>query len=637
MTTITTVTSKGSALTSTEMDTNLSNLNTYKLEDVDTRSTIKPTLNLDFANSKVLDPRITFTRASIATYYDGQTTVLAEQNLFKYSQDFTNAAWTRNIGPTGVTAAAAVAPDGTTTGQKLYSTTAGGFVYVGQTLGLANLVYTSSIYAKAADVNFMLIQLYDGLTNPRAWFNLSTGIITTVNAGLTATMTSVGNGWYRCSIASTRTAGFSTNYQPCDADSTSNTIATIGQGIYIWGAQLEQRSFVTSYNPTTTSLITNYVPVIQTANSNIGRLDSDPITGVSNGLLLERINTNLMLYSGDLTNSNYIKTNITVTSGSTVGPDGSNAAVKLVNTSAAYGFIYQTVTVTSAFNMCYSIHLKSAELTSARVEVVCGPNSAYVDVNLSTGTVGSVVSSGLTATAGITAVGNGWYRVSFIYLSTGPTASHFIYSPVVGTGYAGFYAWGTQLERDYDASNYTWMSSYIPTTSASATRNWEYAQITGTSFSSFFNNIAGTFYGEALSRPASATYGASVLFNVCNSAGGMFSNLSVYQLYLNNSASRPQFTTTDTYGNSNTDLQNVPSLITANQLNKVAVTYALNNFGISCNGYTANQLNTAKLGMPNQLALGSNFGGQLYINGTIRKFMYYPARLTNAQLQVLTT
>ena len=43
---------------------------------------IKPALLLDFANTKRLDPRITFTRASPATYYDGKTTAKAEENLF---------------------------------------------------------------------------------------------------------------------------------------------------------------------------------------------------------------------------------------------------------------------------------------------------------------------------------------------------------------------------------------------------------------------------------------------------------------------------------------------------------------------------------------------------------------------------
>jgi len=43
---------------------------------------INPSLLLDFANSKVLDPRITFTRTTPATYYDRVTTATAEENLF---------------------------------------------------------------------------------------------------------------------------------------------------------------------------------------------------------------------------------------------------------------------------------------------------------------------------------------------------------------------------------------------------------------------------------------------------------------------------------------------------------------------------------------------------------------------------
>jgi len=40
--------------------------------------TVHPSLNLDFANSRLLDPRITFVRNSTATYYDNKTSALAE-------------------------------------------------------------------------------------------------------------------------------------------------------------------------------------------------------------------------------------------------------------------------------------------------------------------------------------------------------------------------------------------------------------------------------------------------------------------------------------------------------------------------------------------------------------------------------
>ena len=53
--------------------------------------TVSPTLNLDFANSATVDPRITFVRNSTATYYDGKTTAMAEQNLLLYSNTFSLA------------------------------------------------------------------------------------------------------------------------------------------------------------------------------------------------------------------------------------------------------------------------------------------------------------------------------------------------------------------------------------------------------------------------------------------------------------------------------------------------------------------------------------------------------------------
>ena len=56
-----------------------------KVGDKATAPSIRPSLLLDFANSKALDPRITFTRASTATYWDGHTTAKAEENLIPQS------------------------------------------------------------------------------------------------------------------------------------------------------------------------------------------------------------------------------------------------------------------------------------------------------------------------------------------------------------------------------------------------------------------------------------------------------------------------------------------------------------------------------------------------------------------------
>jgi len=55
--------------------------------------TIKPSLLLDFANTKKLDPRVTFTRSTTAAYYDGVTTEKAEENLLLNSVSPANTSW----------------------------------------------------------------------------------------------------------------------------------------------------------------------------------------------------------------------------------------------------------------------------------------------------------------------------------------------------------------------------------------------------------------------------------------------------------------------------------------------------------------------------------------------------------------
>jgi hypothetical protein len=58
----------GVPLTNAQLDTNFINLNTEVF--VDNYPVIDPTLLLDFINSSVLDPRVTFTRASTATFFN---------------------------------------------------------------------------------------------------------------------------------------------------------------------------------------------------------------------------------------------------------------------------------------------------------------------------------------------------------------------------------------------------------------------------------------------------------------------------------------------------------------------------------------------------------------------------------------
>jgi hypothetical protein len=301
-----------------------------------TYPTVQPTLNLDFANSKTVDPRITFVRNSTATYYDGQTTAMAEQNLLLQSNFVAswvafNSTLTSNI---------AVAPDGTTTAATLIPTTATGAHGIVQSAGVIGNQYTYSVYGKSN--GYTNLQLYaDSSGNFNATFDLTAGTAASTG-GATVSIVSVGSGWYRCIATFTQASSTRLNVQGFPTGATasnfSNTFTGDGiSGIYIWGAQLEQRSTATAYTPTTTAAITNYIPVLMTAAAGVPRLDYNPITGVALGLLIEESRVNLLTYSQSFISHTVVLSAVsgTFVNGETVTASGGGTGKYLLDKSTA--------------------------------------------------------------------------------------------------------------------------------------------------------------------------------------------------------------------------------------------------------------------------------------------------------------
>ena len=136
-----------------------------------TYPTITPKLTLDFANSRQLDPRITFSRSSTATYLHPDTRLIttapsgvarfekegllieeARTNLVVYSEDLTQSNWAK-YGVT-ITSNAVAAPDGLTTADKMFSTAGAALLAVQQAkTGLTNAAkYTRSVFFKAQNL-----------------------------------------------------------------------------------------------------------------------------------------------------------------------------------------------------------------------------------------------------------------------------------------------------------------------------------------------------------------------------------------------------------------------------------------------------------------------------------------------------
>lgn len=253
---------------------------------------IKPSLLLDFANVKELDPRITFTRSSTATYFDNngvlQTALsgiprfdhnpitgeslgllIEEQrtNLLTYSEQFDNAAWTKSA--TTITANTVVAPDGTLTGDKLVEDTANAVhtIAMAAVSISASTTYSCTTYVKRAAGNRDLslqCNLTGGTTGAGfVWFDLATGTASSATTlvgtftAVSAQATAVGNGWYRCVFTFTSNTGNTSASITIGAYNAARSYAGDGtSGIYIWGAQIEAGAFATSYIPTVASQVT---------------------------------------------------------------------------------------------------------------------------------------------------------------------------------------------------------------------------------------------------------------------------------------------------------------------------------------------------------------------------------------------
>lgn len=198
----------------------------------------------------------------IAGAADWRVKFYSQQNLFTYSEQFDNAAWTKTR--SNVTANATTAPDGTATADKLYddATAANTHTIVqSQTASTGDWV-TFSVYCKAGEYDRVRLQLNSSLTGGLAYsarFDLSAGTVVSESGdGVYADIDSSGDGWFRCSIGLyVISGGTATGWVFLD-DGTGITYDGDGSsGVYLWGAQLETAPSAGPYQVTTSAAVTD--------------------------------------------------------------------------------------------------------------------------------------------------------------------------------------------------------------------------------------------------------------------------------------------------------------------------------------------------------------------------------------------
>jgi hypothetical protein len=530
---------------------------------------------------------LSFTRASNGTRVNNAGLVeVCPWNLLQYSEDFTNTSiWTQDAAGTGtisVTANYGVAPNGTTTADRVQMTKGSIYTQIYQTMTvISGGQYTLSVYLKSLSGTPTITTLYN-----------------TAVAG-TKTLTTE---WVRYDF--TFIAASSTIY-PMIALYGSDSAS---MDVLAWGYQLNIGSTAKPYFPTTDRL-------------NVPRLTYQNGGGGCPSLLLEKQSTNLCTYSEDLSNGVYTQSNVSVTANTTTSPDGTSNADTITSSAASPQLISPAVSFASSTNVSLFVKYvsqKYVQLFSG------GAFGDYVNFDIESGAVGS--NGGTTTNAQIQSFGNGWYRVSATFGGyTGATTGRIGFVDSLSAGWnaltsttsKSIYAWGFQIE----ASSYP--TSYIPTTSSSATRVADACSKTG--ISSLIGQTEGVVFWDINVDILSATGNESIL-NIDNGAGFgetiYFSKGSNGLLYA------------EVYVGATVQCSFTYSLPSVGRY-KMALAYKANDFAFYVNGVSRGTDSSGSVPTCSRLQMGQTALGSS--DGKTNQAVLFPTRLTNAELASLTT
>ena len=584
---------------------------TDKYNNAEALPTVRPSLLLDFANSKTLDPRITFTRGSTATYWDGKTTTKAEENLTFNGLTLTGTGWTNSNGMT-VTPNAGSAPDGTTTATQL--TLASGKAYYQTVSNIGAATYTASVYVKQA-ASGSATQFRFATNNTQSWSSGGTASVTLTSS------------WQRVTITGTLTGGVGNMNLHMDGSQLNGNIDSNSVGnVLIWGAQVELRSSATAFTPTTSNPIVKYQPTLQTAASGEARFDHDPVTGESKGLLIEEARTNLIPYS-NFTNSSGFNNIFKV--GSSIAPDGTQTAT-ILRASADTQYCYTIVsglTLTQNTTYTYSVFVKAANSFAPNYIWLLGNTSTdrFNFIDPSTGTLGTSASG---VTTKVEDVGNGWYRCAITFTNTQATGSQ-----EVGLGFAQtngtpqssadetqIEVWGEQLEVG------SFPTSYIPTSGSTVTRSADHPNVTDLSW---FNNQEGSFSMEGATLPSLSTTGFYSWWSIEGDTSGEENRLIFYnnnRLYYQSSAST--YSAAGSVPRDGTFFKASGSFKYGDSISAPASFDGVSAEYTGANGPKALQ--------PDILRIGRSRGDNYPVSGHIKKLAFFTKQLNQTTLNAMT-
>lgn len=299
------------------------------------------------------------------------------------SEQFNQSTW--NKLNTSVTANNTVAPDGTTTADRMLCNSIANYTYDAYTQFTGEEMYIS-VYVKKDTSSIVSLRAFTG--GGKADFNLDTG--TVVNESGVLSLSSIydaGNGWYRIAAMVTPTSTTNTSFGFGDL--------TSGTAIWAWGFQLEHGNELSPYVKNASSSIASYQYVNQT----------------------EQQISNYLTYSNDLSNSGWTKARLTCTDGQVSYFGDLNGTKLQGQNSLQSNYTYKNANLTnktSNYVISYYAKRGDSNYISTRFKEYrdSGTKETLMTVSLNTGAVTNSSGSSTINFTDVEYMSDGWYKVS---------------------------------------------------------------------------------------------------------------------------------------------------------------------------------------------------------------------------------
>ena len=382
-----------------------------------------------------------------------------------------------------------------------------------------------------------------------------------------------------------------------------------------------------TFTRSTTATYYNGSGLLVSASINQPRFDYDPYTLESKGLYMEESRTNI----------HYPSIPTATATGSTtlnyaIAPDGTQTATRYQWNSQSNVYYYGNSSTNSTSSYyTVSAYVKANNNGSGSLGIVYGGNNGINQIGLTITTYPSLSItkyqnvSGIVTNSGSINVANGWYRVYATGQITG-SISNAAFGLFALSSNNDVLVWGGQVEVG------TFMTSYIPTTIATASRGIESAYISNTSTLMSPDNVH-TWYAEFRGGNESTqngygrvvSMGGNELIGTEGGGGGI---------------GQPNILTAGSW-NGNTSLNIFTNTNYWTTFGKAAVSY--NTSTLERSFSSQGLLTTTIMGSigswtpnSNNVYIGGTSAGNNMSNGWIKQIKYFPKKLDDTYLKVIT-